>query len=473
MKKNKLILGVLFSLLLIISTLLFTLKLSNILPNKYLIPIVITECIIEFLLVFFMFYKKSKLGVRVFLYIISFIITIISILGIKYFDKTTSFINKIQSKKYELEHYYVLVLKNSNYNSIKDLDGKIIGYNNNSLTGVEQAVDFVKGKIDFIMEKYDDISLVKKDLLESSIDAMIVEGSMRSTLEEMDEEFGKNTKSIFDFEIKKEKDYELKSIDITNEPFNVFISGIDTDGPIETVSRSDVNIIMSINPVTHKVLLIHIPRDYYVQLHGTTGLKDKLTHAGYYGINSSINTVQDFMGIKLNYYIKVNFTTFTEVIDLLGGVDVYSDISFRAYTDKTCYFTSGMNHMDSKHALAFARERKSYSSGDRHRGENQMAVIEAVLKKMASREMLLNYDSILSSLSGSFVTNIESKDVYKLVKLQLKDMPEWNIESISVNGSDGYDVTYSYPTQPNYVMIPDQSTIDEAISKINNLFDKN
>ena len=257
----------------------------------------------------------------------------------------------------------------------------------------------------------------------------------------------------------------VKEVDVTKEPFNIYISGNDIYGNIASVSRSDVNIIATVNPNTHKILLTSIPRDFYVQLHGTSGYKDKLTHAGVYGIDMSVKTIEDLLDIDINYYMRVNFTSLIKVVDAIGGVDVVSDYSFRATTGDR--FVKGTNHLNGKKALAFSRERKAFSDGDRQRGKNQQKVLTAILNKMLSSTTLITkYTDILDSLGGSFQTNMPASKIYNLVNMQLDKMPSWTFESYNLDGKGSSSYTYTYPHQKLYVMEPDVNTVNEAKAKI-------
>ncbi|MBE5922705.1 MAG: LytR family transcriptional regulator [Lachnospiraceae bacterium] len=247
------------------------------------------------------------------------------------------------------------------------------------------------------------------------------------------------------------------------DTITLFISGIDTTGPVTTRSRSDVNIIAVLNTKTKQAVLVSTPRDFYVPLSISGGVRDKLTHAGIYGIQVSMDTLAMLYGIEIDDYFRVNFTGFVDIIDALGGVDVYSEYTF----SKGGYsFTKGYNTLNGKAALAFCRERYTLPGGDRARGKNQMAVIEAVAKKAASPAILTNYSSLMNSLSGSFQTSLTSSEIASLVKMQLEDMSAWNIVSCSANGSGASRSTYSMGSRKLYVMIPDMSTVNVAREKI-------
>ena len=223
---------------------------------------------------------------------------------------------------------------------------------------------------------------------------------------------------------------------------------------------------MTVNPKTKQVLLTSIPRDFYVQLHGTSGYKDKLTHAGNYGINMSIDTIEDLLNIDINYYIRVNFTTLEKLIDAIGGVDVYSEYSFVSYIDNYKFY-QGYNHMNGKQALAFSRERKSLPAGDMDRGKNQEAVIEAIIRKITNKDVIYKYSKILNSMKGTFQTNITDNDITKIIKKELENIGGWNITSNNLDGTGSYDYTYSYSSQKLYVTIPNQDSINNAVNLIN------
>ena len=254
----------------------------------------------------------------------------------------------------------------------------------------------------------------------------------------------------------------------TAKPFVLYISGIDTYGDISTVSRSDVNIMVVVNPRTHQILLVSTPRDYYVQLHGTTGIRDKLTHSGIYGIDMSVKTMEDLYGTPINYYMRINFSSLTKIIDTLGGVDVNSQYQFTAggYS-----FNVGINHLNGKQALAFSRERHSFEEGDRTRGSNQELVIEAIIAKMNDSQTIFNYQQILTSLQNTIQTDMGSDSIMALVKNQLDSMSKWSVESISVNGADSHNYTYSMGNVMLYVMEPDVDSLNFAKIKIQQYID--
>lgn len=259
-------------------------------------------------------------------------------------------------------------------------------------------------------------------------------------------------------------------VEITREPFAVYISGSDSRTGIETTARSDVNIVVVVNPEREKILLVSIPRDTYVQLHDTTGLKDKLTHAGVYGVEMSKATIEDFLRIQIDDTIKVSFDTVIRVVDQLDGIDIESDqaMSLKAENGKLCEYVVGKQHVDGDCALRFARERKSYETGDRHRGENQQQVIASIIGKLSSsRDYVMKLPEILDIAADSFETSFSRNEISDFIRMQLVNGPKWSVESIAVDGTGTYEPTYSMgANRPLYVMIPSEASVDNVVKKI-------
>jgi len=244
-----------------------------------------------------------------------------------------------------------------------------------------------------------------------------------------------------------------------SKAFIVYISGIDTYGKVATRSRSDVNILAVVNPDTRQVLLVSTPRDFFVPLSISNGIRDKLTHAGIYGVNVSKETLNMLYGINIDYHFRVNFSGFEKIIDALDGVTVYSDYSFTTLTGY--HFQKGANRLDGKAALAFSRERNAFGDGDHQRGRNQMAMIKAMIDKMLSPTLLTNYTQILKAVEGSFEMSIPMEVIGDLVSKQLTEGGSWNVVNYSVSGSGGFETTYS-AAEELWVMYPDQKTVDHA-----------
>nr|MCR5787885.1 LCP family protein [Bacilli bacterium] len=240
-------------------------------------------------------------------------------------------------------------------------------------------------------------------------------------------------------------------------------------GSINSVSRSDVNIILSVNPEKGKIIITSIPRDYYVKLH-KNGEYDKLTHAGIYGVEESVSTIEDLLGIDINYYVKVNFTSLVKFVDTIDGIDVDSKYAFKS--DDGYSYNVGKNHLNGKKALSFARERHALPKGDKSRGENHQAILTGIINKVSNKSILVKYNDLLKSLKPSIVTNFTNSEITSFVKNQIKKDTKWQIEYVNLDGTDGYEYTYSYQRNKLYVMIPDESTIETAKEKINELMKK-
>ena len=253
---------------------------------------------------------------------------------------------------------------------------------------------------------------------------------------------------------------------ITKEPFVVYLSGVDNRGELTEKARSDVNILAVVNPTTKQVALINTPRDYYVDLAGTDS-KDKLTHAGLYGVETSMATLGNLYGVNVEHYLRINFAGFINIIDAIGGVDVYSDQAFTSvgspgYYDPTT-FAEGWNHLDGKSALAFARERHAFKTGDIQRGINQMKVIDAMVNKLKSPALLMGFSKLMDAAADCFVTSLSQEQISALVRMQLGDLANWDIQSYTVTGSSGTSTQcYSAKGQKLYVMKPDEASVSKA-----------
>lgn len=285
-----------------------------------------------------------------------------------------------------------------------------------------------------------------------------------------------NTAAFIDKISSGKSDY---AVAVTEKPFNIYISGMDYRGDIDkTEGRSDVNMVVTVNPRTHRILLTSFPRDYEVELSNHNGATDKLTHTGMYGIKVGEDAVSQLTGVKMNYYVKVNFTTIQKFIDAIGGVTVNSDVDFTSEVweggdsegDKVVsrhHFVKGENHLDGQLALAFARERHAFEDGDNQRIKNQQAVFQAILEKMSSSTTLLNkYNSILGAVGDYMRTNMSEKEIQSIVKMQLDEMPSWYVEKYDAKGYDSYKTTYSGGSQELYVMEPDEDSLATARANI-------
>lgn len=432
---------------------------TQILPGRYLAIIIsITGLIIAFL-VFTHLKRKLSTSKSIVLNIFSLLIITLSFYIFSVGNATTTFLDKVQENGYSTEEYSIIAKKDRNIDlaNTNKHTALLATDTNNELVKTEYNK---KSKTEY--KDYAELTSLTNALSAKEADTSALKSSYVQLLEENNNSFYQSIEVLATFTIKVGTDSASTKTD-TTKPFVVYISGIDTYGAVSTVSRSDVNMLAVINPRTHQILLVNTPRDYYVQLHGTTGVKDKLTHAGIYGVDMSVNTLQDLYSVHIDYYMRVNFASLMNIVDTLGGVDVYSDYAFKAdgYS-----FSAGFNQLDGKAALAFSRERHSFEDGDRTRGKNQQRVIEAIIKKLTSPSTLVNYQSILTSLDGAFQTNAGSSEITSLIKQQMNDMRNWQTESISVDGTGTTASTYSMGVTQLYVMIPNQASLDIARQKI-------
>lgn len=485
MKKNKIIKIIIAIVMLILSIICFKyVSDMDILPNKYLIAFLTLLLIINMFGILFLFLKG--IITKILSSIVYIILVVVSIVGIKYSKSTIDYLNTAFNNSKEINTYDVIVLKTSNYEKIEDLKDKTMGYLLSEIDN-EKYLNILKEKVNVNFKEFNIFNLYQ-NLLDKKIDSMLINEGYLDLLEEQFSDFSNKTKIIYTYNVEEKtqvvektdanKDDNNTENGITKRPkknpnsINIYLSGSDSrSNYIQAVSRSDVNMIMTINPDENIILLTNIPRDYYVQLHGTTGLRDKLTHAGIYGINMSKQTLEDLFGINIDYTIKIGFNGVVELVDLVGGIDIDSDSSFRCYTNASVYVNKGMNHFNGVQALAYARERYAYLEGDRHRGANQQQVIAATFNKLSKdKNLLLKYDSLLNTFSSLYITDIPKDVITSLIKYQIDKMPSWKIESQAVDGTGASKQTYSMPGMNLYVMEPNYSTVNKAADRISELY---
>lgn len=439
----------------------------DMIPFKYLIIFYIVFGLLYLYLFITSFPKKIKNKFRISSCVFLILFGTIFGIGIKYLNDTMDFVGVISKDLFQKEVYYVMTLDDSKYKNIKDLDGKSIGIY--SSKNGEEAIKLLDKKIKSTSKEYKNVVELFEDLQDNKIDAVLINESTKNLLDTDLADMELKLKEIYKVYVSIEKTDIVKVVDITKKPFNIYVAGGDAYGSIDNVTNTDVNMIITVDPVNRKVLLTSIPRDYYVNLPSFgNDAYDKLTHAGYYGIEESVKAIENLLDIDINYYVKVNFSTIEGVIDAIKGVDVYSDYSFNECAYGIYHFNKGMNHLNGKQALAFARERKSFSDGDIQRVKNQQKVLTAIIDKVTSSTTLVtNFSQILDSVGNSFSTNMESKNINRFIKMQLNDMRSWSIESQNLVGTDFYTYTYTYPNLQLYVMKQDENSIDVSKNKIN------
>ncbi len=441
----------------------------NVIPMKYFIIGIGILAVINILLIILLLLKNiifKIIGV-----ILSIILIAASLFGLPYINNTNDFLDKsFNNIQKEISTYNLIVLNSSNYTSKEELENKKIGY----LTETNDALAKLNEAIKTENEEYEDIFELYDALLDKKVEAILMDESIIDVIADEKRDIEKNIKVLYSFDLETIIEKEKKEEEKVLRPINIYISGSDSrSNNIQNKSRSDVNMVVTINPNTNEILLTSIPRDYYVLVHGQTGLKDKLTHSGIYGLDVSAATIEDLFDIKIDYSIKLGFNAVEEVVDLVGGIDVESDITFNSYHIKGWVVKKGINHFDGKQALAYARERYAYASGDRHRIQNQQQVLEATMKKVLSnKSLLLKYDSLLNSLGNLYRTDIPREVITEYVKKQLNDGKSWTFTSQWVDGKGASLNTHTAPQYKRYVMIPYEEDVEEASAKIKELIEK-
>lgn len=451
--------------------LLFTMFNYNFLSFRFLnIIITIGLLVVLAISIFLQKTKKSALVTTVVLVIFS-LVSLVGIFGFKQMIDITNRMN--QTAAFSEVEMSIVVPKESD---IKDVS---------QLTSVQAPTKVDKNNIETMMSalkkdkkvdvKVDDVASYQEaydNLKSGKSKAMVLSGSYASLLESVDSNYASNLKTIYTYKIKKKNSNSAKQVD--SKVFNIYISGIDTYGSISTVSRSDVNIIMTVNMNTHKILLTTTPRDAYVKIPGGGADQyDKLTHAGIYGVETSEQTLENLYGIKIDYYARINFTSFLKLIDQLGGVTVHNDQAFTSLHGKFD-FPVGDIQMNSEQALGFVRERYSLDGGDNDRGKNQEKVISAIVNKLASLNSVSNFTSIVNNLQDSVQTNMSLDTINALANTQLDSGSKFTVTSQAVTGtgSTGQLTSYAMPNSSLYMMKLDDSSVASASQAIKNLMEE-
>ena len=455
----------------LVAFLLFIMFNYNFLSFRFLnIIITIGLLVVLAISIFLQKAKKSTLVTTIILVVFS-LISLVGVFGFKQMIDITNRMN--QTAAFSEVEMSIVVPKDSD---IKDV---------NQLTTVQAPTKVDKNNVDTLMSalkkdkkvdvKVDDVASYQEaydNLKSGKSKAMVLSGSYASLLESVDSNYASHLKTIYTYKIKTKNNNSAKQVD--SKVFNIYISGIDTYGSISTVSRSDVNIIMTVNMNTHKILLTTTPRDAYVKIPGGGADQyDKLTHAGIYGVETSEKTLENLYGIKIDYYARINFTSFLKLIDQLGGVTVHNDQAFTSLHGKFD-FPVGDIQMNSEQALGFVRERYSLDGGDNDRGKNQEKVISAIVNKLASLNSVSNFTSIVNNLQDSVQTNMSLDTINALANTQLDSGSKFTVTSQAVTGtgSTGQLTSYAMPNSSLYMMKLDDSSVESASQAIKNLMEE-
>ena len=448
--------------------LLFLLFRHNILAFRYLniitAAVVMLVALVSLLLII---YRKAE-KFTIFFLMLAILVSSVSLFALQQFVGFTSHINS--TSNYSEYSMSVVVLKDSDVHNVTQLDS-VTGPTNTDNENIQKLIADIKTSQskELTVEQSTSYLAAYKSLVSGEAKAIVLNSVFENIIESEYPDYASKIRKIYTKNITKEVAAPKVS---KNKSFNVYVSGIDTYGPISSVSRSDVNIIMTVNRETKKILLTTTPRDSYVPIaDGGNNQKDKLTHAGIYGVDASIHTLENLYGIDLNYYARLNFTSFLKLIDLLGGVDVHNDQDFTSLHGKF-HFPVGNVHLDSEQALGFVRERYSLADGDRDRGRNQQKVIVAIIQKLTSSEALKNYSDIIQGLQDSLQTNMPIETMMDLVNAQLESGGSYKVNSQDLKGTGQMGLpSYAMPDSNLYMMEIDDSSLAVAKSAIQDVME--
>lgn len=465
-KKSIGIAGLIFILLQGIVSVWFVVSLFDIgvLPTKYM-TIIIAALAVLFVITFAT--QKRHKGHAIGGKILSVVVSMILIVAGFYVSKLNNAFETVTGGSYKVDSMAVAVLKDDPAESIHDAKDYTFGVQY-ELGGekIQETIEAIQTELGEKIElvEFANMQEQAEALHEENVDAIIYNEGYTDVIEELFEGYQDGIKIIYQYEIKTELDTSSQEVSTNQDTFSVYISGIDVYGDISKNSRSDVNIIATVNPTTHQILLTTTPRDYFVPIPGVSGgQNDKLTHAGIYGVDASMATLENLYETEIPFYARVNFTSVIEIVDLLGGIEVYSEYAF-SNSDVTVQ--EGLNYFDGEEALAFCRERYSLPGGDNQRGKNQQAVIVAIMKKIMSPQILTNAASLINSVSDSVQTNMTEEQMQELIKTQLNEGGNWNVYSVAAIGKGGSATPYSMPGFTAYVMYPNEDSVNEIINLI-------
>lgn len=443
---------------------LVALFILDMLPLTYFAAVAVVMVLLSALVVRGLIFSKHHGKKQAAMAVVAAIMALALIAGTAMISGTMNFFNDILAGGQSYD-YHVVVKGDSKYAEITDIENETVSVLDLQSTTQEAAKAELTKEVAVMFKSEDTLADLTENLLDGKTNVLLMSSAYYDMAIEEGKGFTEETVRILKtYKITVENTTASSTLDPTKDAFSVYVSGIDTTGSISNASRSDVNMVMTVNPTERKILLTSIPRDYYVTLH-SYGALDKLTHAGIYGPEESKSTIEDLLGMDIQYYLKVNFTTVTSLVDALGGITVNSDYAFTSRDG--FYYNEGENYLNGEEALSFVRERKAFSEGDRQRVKNQQAVISGIINKATgSTAILTQYNDLLVAIADNIEISMTAKDMKSLVKMQLADMRGWDIETCSLDGTGSTEAVYSIPGAYAYVMIPDQASIDEVKNQI-------
>lgn len=489
MKENKVykVIAILLSIVMIVLMAIFAYQLikMDILPQNLFIPVILIFVLISLILILWINLMAHGVVSKVFAMIFVLLYTVSMGIGNFYVYKTDGFMQKVTDHKIgDVKNTVsIIVMDDSNIKDLSSLKGKKVGrLNNVDKVGTNKLLKSVKkkkGSNYFKTKKFDGALSEVEALYNGEIDAMILNESYRGNVTSVEEyeHFSTETRVVYSTSYyTTKKNDSLVVSDITKNPFTILISGNDTTGDVSELSRSDVNMLVTINPKTSTILLTSMSRDTYVETvcdaDGDTacpeGQMDKITHTGIYGLNTTRQTVEKFYDLNVNYSFRVNFTSVIDVVDALDGIDLNVEEGEQCdlfWANMKPGLPVGMHHVDGETALAFARERKAYVDGDYQRVRNQQKVMQAIINRAISSSALVNYTSFINSLESAFETNMTYDEITDLIKYELQAKPDWKFETYQISGL-GDELMCASLGQAASVQVPDLNTVRIAREKI-------
>ena len=456
-----------------ISILLMILLINlNILSGKYLA--VIAGGLAILWLIIFITQRKRRNVAQAIGMVIAMILSVVMAVGSAYLIKTNQMLGNLSSRTYDIRTYDVVVLNSSSAQSVADaadytfaIDSSIDDDKRSSVVSNIQkdtgaAVKTTEGS---------SATELAGALLNGEAQAIVYNDEFTSTIIEQYSDYESQVRVIGSYTIKTASTVDNVDVDVLGGAFLVFISGNDTSGTVSLTGRSDVDIVVGINAVTDQMLMITIPRDYYVEIPGITadGSRDKLTHSGIYGMDTLIETIENLLGRQINYYVRLNFSSVVEIVDAMGGVTIENEQEFTS--NDGYYYPAGELTLDGEYTLNYVRERYAFEDGDFARGRHQIQVIQAMMNKLISANTLANYNALADAISNFAVTNMPADDIKSLIRYQFNNTPSWHIVSYQLLG----DVMYQPCQSANYEMLsvdmPYVEAIENAEKLLNQLFD--
>lgn len=480
-EQNKVLrgIGIVLSILLVVASfyLLYQLIKINVLPTKLLFLITIIFVLLDAIFALLLCFYTRAIVSKIICVVVTLVLIFGSCMGGYYISKTGSLLTNITNvTKHAKNTVSVVVKQSSDIKNKSQLNGLSVGTLRTIGTqGSSKALtELSKDGIVMNQSEYDSLSSMLEAFYNGEVDSIIINESSRSQILDMENyaDFDNNTRVVYQTSYKVENTDKANAVtDITSKPFNVLISGSDTRGGFDENGRSDVIMVATINPKTSTILLTSVPRDFYVTTACDAadgcmqGALDKITHTGIHGTNTTKRTVEQLLGVEINYTFKVGFDTVTDLVDALGGVDVYVEPGY-AVTTSTFSVHEGVNHLDGQHALAYARERYSYTEGDRQRTKNQQQVLMGIVNEAIKPSVITKYASIMDAMANTFSTTMSNEEISDLIKYQINNNPKWKMEQYMVDGT-GDTLMCAELGDAASVMVPDQSTVKMAKDKIN------